>query len=116
MGSSYVRDATIAAALVLLLSGVAQAQSQPAIDLTLDASEAEQALVVLRKRATLQTVTDADWRRLFDTQPYQWLKAREASMGRSFADDEFKTFLLSPEARSKEEEWTRTLAQMKQAD
>jgi hypothetical protein len=68
----------------------------PRIKLVLDASEARAAIVILRKEETHQPVTDADWSGLFATVPYQWLKAREASMGRAFGDDDFRTFLASP--------------------
>jgi hypothetical protein len=61
-------------------------------------------------------VTDADWQTLFATVPYQWLKAREESMGRAFSDDEFKKFLQSPATIAKMGEWEETLAGMKQAD
>jgi hypothetical protein len=100
----------------LLLSCVAFAESTPSIHLTLDVSEAEQALVILHKVANHQSVTDEDWRNIFETVPYQWLKERETSMGRSFTDQDFKQFLLSPEALSKQEQWIHTLARMKQSN
>ncbi len=56
------------------------------VQLTLDASEAEQALVILQKEQARQTVTDADWQKLYATVPYQWLTERETGMHRVFTD------------------------------
>lgn len=68
----------------------------PRIQLTLDPSEALAAIAILRKEQSHEAVADSDWATLFATEPYQWLKAREASMHRAFTDDDFKTFLASP--------------------
>jgi len=85
-------------------------QAAPAVQLSLDTSEAEQALRILQKESGHQAVTPEDWQQLFSTVPYQWLKAREAAMGRSFTDEDFKGFLLSPEALARQKEWEQTLA------
>jgi putative zinc-dependent peptidase DUF5700 len=69
----------------------------PRVQLTMDPSEALAAIAILRKEQSHQSVADADWSALFATVPYQWLKAREASMHREFSDDDFRTFLASPE-------------------
>jgi hypothetical protein len=37
-------------------------------------------------------------------------------MGRSFTDEDFEQFLLSPDAMARQREWEQTLAEMKQAD
>ena len=105
--------------LCLFLSGYcgfAAAQSSAAVQLVLDTSEAEQALRILHKQAAHQPVTAEDWQRLFTTVPYQWLKARETSMGRSFNEEEFKSFLLSPESLARQQDWEQTVVAMKQAD
>ena len=99
-----------------LYSGIARGQASPAIQLSLDTSEAEQALRILQKESSHQAVTPEDWQQLFSTIPYQWLKAREASMGRSFTEEDFQHFLLSPEALARQQEWEQTLAEMKQAN
>lgn len=87
-----------------------------AVQLVLDTSEADGALRILHKQRVHETVIPDDWQRVFATTPYQWLKARETAMGRAFSDEEFKTFLLSPEAASKEQDWQETLVEMKRAD
>lgn len=92
------------------------AGQSPSIQLVLDATEAEQALRILQKQASRQPITSEDWQLLFTTVPYQWLKAREAAMGRSFTDEEFQSFLLSSESLSRQQEWEQTLDEMKQAD
>src|SRR5438445_7381761 len=67
------------------------------IQLTLNTDEAEAVLSILDKRSAGTPITDVDWQRLFVTEPYTRLKRREASMHRDFADDDFKTFVLSRE-------------------
>ncbi|MDG3439396.1 DUF5700 domain-containing putative Zn-dependent protease [Nitrospirillum amazonense] len=98
----------------LFLAGTAMAQAPVA--LALDTSEADEALRILDKSAAHEPVTTADWNRLFATRPYQWLKAREAAMGRPLSDEDFQRFLLSPEAAEQRLGWASTLAAMKQAD
>ncbi len=97
-------------------SGIARGQASPSVQLTLDTSEAEQALRILQKESEHRAVTPGEWQQLFSTVPYQWLKAREAAMGRSFSDEDFQKFLLSPEALARQQEWEQTLAEMKQAN
>jgi hypothetical protein len=107
-------------ALVLTAGALVSAQNNVAvgtrIQLTLDASEARQALVILRKEQARQAVTDADWQKLFATVPYQWLKAREAGMHRDFTDEDFKKFLQAPETVARAGEWAQTLDGMERAD
>ena len=98
---------------ILLFCGVfwgfccvsAAGQAAPAVQLSLDTSEAEQAVRILQKESAHQAVTPEDWQQLFSTAPYQWLKAREGAMGRSFTDEDFQGFLLSPEALARQREW-----------
>jgi len=86
------------------------------VELTLDSSEAEQVLLILRKEQARQAVTDADWQKLFATVPYQWLKAREAAIQRAFTDEDFRKFLQAPETLARTAEWEQTLAGMDRAD
>jgi hypothetical protein len=102
--------------LLALCSLAAGAESAPAVQLVLDTSEAEQCLRILHKQAAHEAITAEDWQRLFTTVPYEWLKAREASMERAFTDQEFQTFLLSPESLANLHDWEQTLAAMKRAD
>jgi len=86
------------------------------VRLTLDASEAEAVLAILGKGSGGQAVADADWRRLFDSEPYIRLKKREAAMRRNFTDDEFKTFVLSDDVAKQASALQRTLEAWKKAD
>ncbi len=105
-------------AFILFLCGIgfAAAQTSPSVQLTLDVSEADQALQILDKEAAHQAVTPGDWQKLFATVPYQWLKEREAAMGRAFTDETFEHFLLKPETLSGRAEWHDTLATLKKAN
>ena len=86
------------------------------IQLQLDTSEAEAVLSILERHASGSAPTDADWKRLFETEPYTRLKKREASMKRDFTDDDFKKFVLSPELAAKATALRQTLEKWKQAD
>lgn len=97
-------------------SRIASAQASPSVGLTLDASEAAQALRILDKAAVRQDVTKEDWHALFATVPYQELKAREAAMGRVFTDEAFKHFLIQPATVARRAEWRNTLAIFEKAN
>ncbi len=70
--------------------------------------QAEAALSIVCKLAGAAPADEDDWARMFATEPYIRLKEREASVGRPFADAEFRAFLLSSETR-------RQLPALKQA-
>ena len=84
--------------------------------LKMDTSEAEAVLAILDKQSRHVSVTDADWKRLFGSEPYVRLKKREAAMRREFTDDDFRRFVLSPELLARREALASTLARWKQAD
>jgi hypothetical protein len=86
------------------------------IRLRLDTSEADEALVIVERERSGQPVTKEEWKQLFATLPYRELKAREASVGASFTDGDFKAFLSSPSALAQLERWKRTVAGMKSAN
>jgi hypothetical protein len=101
----------------LFLSAGALAESAlNRIQLTLDTSEADAVLTILHKETAHQAITDADWQRLFDTEPYIRLKKREASMKRDFTDEDFKKFVLSPDLAARAPELQKTLDTWKTAD
>ena len=93
------------AVVLALLGGVAWADP---VELALDSSEAELAIAIVREHRPNPA--------LFATEPYIWLKAREAAMGRAFTDAEFQKFLLSADAKAKLPQWEQTLAAMKRSD
>ncbi|MGA9076275.1 MAG: hypothetical protein WB368_19315, partial [Candidatus Sulfotelmatobacter sp.] len=93
------------------------------VQLTLDASEADQVLAILKLRAGGKPVDDSQWQRLFATEPYQGLKKREAEIGQrfhdltlAFTDDGFKKFVLSDDLRDRVGELSSTLDTWKKAD
>ncbi|HEX5258285.1 MAG TPA: DUF5700 domain-containing putative Zn-dependent protease [Sphingomicrobium sp.] len=111
------RSTVLAIAALAGAAGHAQAATRtPVIRLQLDSSEADQAIVILEREHSGRPVAEQDWKRLFATAPYRVLKAREASMGRSFTDDQFKAFLSSRDALAQLGTWKRTVAGMKSAD
>lgn len=59
---------------------------------------------------------DDAWRRLFDSQGYRRLKAREAAMQRPFGDGEFRAFVLSPDLAARAPELRASLARWSAAD
>ena len=92
------------------------ARTAPQIDLQLDSSEADQAIAILERERSDRPVAEQEWKRLFATAPYRELKAREASVGGAFSDEDFKAFLSSPKALAQLDIWKRTVAGMKTAD
>ena len=56
---------------------------------------------------------ESRWQRLFATEGYRRLKARETSMGRSFEDSTFRAFLLSDTLLARASELERTLKEWK---
>lgn len=73
-------------------------------------------LAILDKHNAGATITDADWQRLFSTEPYVRLKKRESAMHRDFTDDDFKTFVLSPELAARAALLRQTLDNWKRTD
>ena len=109
-------------ALLLVPALAAEPQSN-SIQLTLDASEAEQVIAILALRQNGKAVDNSQWATLFSTEPYQRLKKREASIAEryhipslAFTDEEFKKFVLSDDLLKKAPELQATLDRWKKAD
>src|SRR4051812_8869739 len=100
--------------LIIALSMSLFANSRVA--LTVDSSEADAVLNILDKLSAKAAVGDADWQKLFATEPYRRLKQREAAMKREFTDEEFKEFVMSAELRGRAPALKQTLAQWKRVD
>ena len=102
---------------VFLLCSIATAvQAQSRVQVRLDTDEPEAVLAILAKKQTGAAITDADWKKLFDTEGYRRLKKRELSMQRPMDDAEFQTYVLSPELLARATELRQTLDKWKQAD
>lgn len=82
----------------------------------IDASEAEATLAVLRKRRGGGSPSIEDWSRLFATAGYRALKRRETAMGRAFADEGFREFVLSDSLLARTPELERTAAAWEHLD
>src|SRR5215469_7062101 len=95
------------AAIVFL--SVIQLLAQNRVQFKLDTSEAEAVLTILDMRTTGKAPSAADWQRLFESEPYVRLKKREASMHRTFTDEDFKKFVMSEELLKKAPALKQTL-------
>ena len=94
----------------------ATAQTPPALDVRLITDEAEAVLAILARRKANETISDADWKRVFESEGYVRLKKRETSMQRPFEDAEFKTFVLSDKLADRAKPLEETLDRWKRAD
>jgi len=99
--------------IVLFAFGTVSAQ----VNVRLVTDEAEAVLNVLAKRKANQSIVEADWQRIFQSEGYVRLKQRETSMRRSFEDaDDFKTFVLSDALAQRSQALAETLASWKHTD
>lgn len=92
------------------------AQADDAVRLEIDTSEADAVLLIVGKRANGETVTDSDWQRLFESEPYKKLKRRETEMKRPFEDADFRQFVLSDELLNRKPKLEQTLGGWKEID
>ena len=86
------------------------------LDVRLVTDEAEAVLAILAKKKANESITEADWARVFSSEGYTRLKKRELSMKRPFEDAEFKKFVLSDELGQRAAALEETLAKFKSAD
>jgi hypothetical protein len=99
-----------------LTRDVASQASPSPVDVRVVTDEADAALAILVKKKAGQEITDQDWKRLFSSEGYLRLKKREAAMGRSFQDPEFKVFILSDKLADRAQALQATLDKWKRAD
>lgn len=92
----------------------------PAVALPLDVrlvtDESDAVLAVLAKRSAGETVAAEDWARLFASEGYLRLKARETAMQRPFEDEDFKRFVSGDELLARRETLAGTLASWRTVD
>jgi hypothetical protein len=105
---------TIAALTVLVL--LTPAVAGDALDVRFDWDEAELALAALRAESAAAGIDERTWAALAQTEGYRRLEQRERDMGRPFEADEFRSFLLDPEVRSRAPELGAAIEQWKRAD
>jgi hypothetical protein len=94
----------------------AQVSRRPRVEVRLITDEAEAVLAILAKRRANQPVTETDWQRVFRSEGYVRLRARELSMKRSFEEGDFKAFALSDQLALRAESLAETLIRWKRAD
>jgi len=97
-----------AAGALLCLGTPAAARASAApdslpISIRVDTGEADAALAILAKRAKGRTPGERDWQRLFETEGYRRLRAREVSMGRMFENRTMRAFLETDSMAAKYE-------------
>ncbi|MGE5278086.1 MAG: DUF5700 domain-containing putative Zn-dependent protease [Acidobacteriota bacterium] len=104
-------------ALALAISSAkAQAGDASRLHVSMDAGEAEAVLAILRKEGTGSPVEDTDWKRLFETDGFRRLEAREAAMKVPFTREEFRGFVRSSALVARADDLASTLASWKQVD
>lgn len=95
---------------------LAAATAAPRVDVHFVDDEPRAVLAILDKRASHREISEADWRRLFDSEGYTRLAKRERSFGIDFTDDAFRNFVMSDELLSKREKLARILDDWTHAD
>jgi len=78
--------------------------------------EADAVLAILAKDKSNHTITEKEWQNVFSSEGYVRLKKREASLQRTFTDDEFKTFVLSDALAGQYQSLKTTLDKWRSAD
>ncbi|MDT8437357.1 MAG: DUF5700 domain-containing putative Zn-dependent protease, partial [Gemmatimonadota bacterium] len=79
------------------------------LEVSIVTDEADAVLSILEKRTAGRALRQADWDRLFASEGYARLKAREQSMGRELDDSTFRAFVLSPDLARRGPALRRTL-------
>lgn len=102
---------TLALALLLVSVNV-----NASVNVTFIDDEPRAVLAILDKRAAGAAVTEADWQRVFTSEGYVRLKAREHSMQRAFEDETFRTFVMSGALLAKRNDLAKTLDEWTKAD
>lgn len=102
-------------ALGLALSLAAQPPA-PAPELKVMTDEAEAVLAILAERQAGREPAAAQWQRLFASEGYRRLKAREAAMKRPFEDSVFRAFVQSADLSARSAALRETLARWRSVD
>lgn len=118
MKSSFITSAFLTSIIVCVAVELAFAQTPTpsAVDVRLVTDQPDAVLAILAKRKANQSITEADWQRVFQSESYIRLKKRETSMTRSFEDADFKIFVLSDQLAERSQALEETVARWKRAD
>jgi hypothetical protein len=90
--------------------GVRPPAAAAAVTVELVTDEAEAVLAILDQRARGEQPAAESWQQLFASEGYRRLARREAAMGRAFAEEDFRAFVLGDELLAKREALRATLA------
>ncbi len=90
-------------------------RKSPRVNVRLVTDEADAVLRILAKRRSNLPISNDEWQQVFSTEGYVRLKKRETSMKRSFADDDFKAFVLGDQLAARAQLLESTLARWKRA-
>jgi hypothetical protein len=93
-----------------------QSGSSSPLDVRTVTDEADAVLAILAKKKSNQSVTDADWQRVFSSEGYFRLKKRETGLKRSFEDQDFKSFVFSDPLAARAQALQAALDKWKHAD
>ncbi|HEU5040999.1 MAG TPA: DUF5700 domain-containing putative Zn-dependent protease, partial [Gemmatimonadales bacterium] len=104
------RTIAFLAGLAAAWPAAARALQSPPPGLEIVTDEADAAIEILTRRRRGADVPDSAWARLFASDGYRRLKARETAMGRAFEDSSFRAFLLSDTLLARSGELARALA------
>jgi len=109
--------------LVCVSAPAALSADNPRTQLALNSSEADQVLAILALRRDNKPIDEAQWQKLFATEPYQRLKQREKAIGErfhdptvAFSDEDFKKFVLSDDLLKRAPQLQEALENWKKAD
>lgn len=118
-----MRSRVVIIMLLAVLSLRSAVADEGRLHLTFDASEANQVLAILALRQANKPVDDAQWQKLFATEPYQRLKVREAKIAERFndprnvlTDEAMKKFVMSDELLARAPALREALERWKKAD
>jgi Putative zinc dependent peptidase (DUF5700) len=114
-GLNPLTTSRVAAAL-LVLAACRHAAPGPRLHVEIVTDEPDAVLAILEKRVSGKAPVEEDWQRLFSTEGYRRLKAREAAMKRPFEDSAFRDFVLSAELLERAPELRRTLDSWRRID
>lgn len=90
-------------------------QQRPA-DVQVISDQAEAVLSILHKRASGKPIADDDWQRLFSSEGYVRLKARETAIRRRLDEETFRKFVLSSAVAERSSALQQTLDRWRRSD
>ncbi len=108
--------AFIACARTSVNASPATERAPRGVDVTLVTDEVDAALSIIRSAASGEMPTARQWSALFESQGYNHLKEREASMGRAFTDSSFAQFLTSDSVAARLPAIARVVPELERID